>query len=561
MILGIDLGTSNSLVSFWDGENIQIIPNRFGDNLTPSVVGIDDNGDILVGSIAKERLVSHSELTVATFKRFMGTEKRYQLGSYEFTPVELSSLVLRSLKEDAETFLQKECKEVVISVPAYFNNLQREATVKAAELSGFVVKNLISEPTAAAMAYGFHKKEDQSVLVVDLGGGTFDVSLLEMFDGIIQVEAISGDSDLGGEDFTKLILNDFFKKNELKFNDLTAEDHSMIYKKAESLKKLLTLNTTASFKIELDNKSFTYELAQEEYKELCQVLLKKMRAPISRVLNDARMSINEINQVILIGGATKNPIVRNYLSKLFQKLPFSQIDPDETVGVGAGIQGALKKDRTMVNELMLTDVCAHTLGVNAVSHTSNGYIDGVFVPIIERNTTIPVSKRKTFYTLRDNQKQVEFSIYQGEYPMVKENLKIGEITIKIPPSKENTPIDCRFSYDSNGLLEVNVTDNNGKSSQLIIDSSSGKLTDEQINESLNKMRRLKIHPRDRSENRLLMAKLERLFVEMTGIEREQIQKLIVEFTQVLEEQDEILTKRYTANLKKTIDYFEGDEWL
>lgn len=561
MIVGIDLGTSNSLVSFWDGEKVQLIPNRFGENLTPSVVGIDDNGEILVGSIAKERLVSHAELTGATFKRFMGTEKKYQLGNYELTPVELSSLVLRSLKEDVETFLQQECDDVVISVPAYFNNLQREATIKAAELAGLSVKNLISEPTAAAMAYGFHKKEDQSILVVDLGGGTFDVSLLEMFDGIIQVEAIGGDSTLGGEDFTQIIIKDFLKKNDLVFADITVEVNSIIYKKAELLKRKLTVQLNDSFTLEIEGVSYTYELSQNEYKELCQPLLKKMKAPISRVLSDARMKIADIDQVILIGGATKSTIVRNYFSKLFKKIPFSQIDPDETVGIGAGIQSALKKDRTMVNELMLTDVCAHTLGVNATNQTINGYIEGVFVPIIERNTTIPASKSKVFYTLYDGQKQVEFSIYQGEYPMVKENLKIGELTIHIQPSKEGTPINCRFSYDSNGLLEVTVTDNNGQNNQLIIDSSNGKLTKDQISKSLKKMENLKIHPRDRSENRLLIAKLERLFVEKTGVEREQIQKLTIEFMQVLEEQDEILTKRYIAKLKKIIATIDGEEWL
>lgn len=560
-IIGIDLGTSNSLVSFWDGKTVQLITNQFGQTLTPSVVGVDDNGDILIGAIAKERLISHPQLTAATFKRFMGTDKIYELGGHSFTPVELSSLVLRSLKEDAETVLEQPCTDVVISVPAYFNNVQREATIEAAKLAGLTVQNLISEPTAAAMAYGFHKEADQSILVVDLGGGTFDVSLLEMFDGVMQVEAISGDNHLGGEDFTQVIVRDCLRELKLTGTVLPATTQSVLYQKAELLKHTLTTQLLGSFNFELEDKSYSYQLSREQYKELCEPLLARMRQPIGRVLNDGQISIQEINQVILIGGATKNPIVRNYFARLLKTIPYTQINPDEAVGRGAGLQAALKQDRSMVNEMILTDVCGHTLGVDSVNQTSTGYIEGVFSPIIERNTTIPVSKMKTFYTLRDNQDRVHFAIYQGENPMAKDNLKIGELDIKIPPAPENTPIDCRFTYDSNGLLEVLVTDQSGRSKQLIIESSPGKLTQKQMQESLTKLDALKVHPRDRAENRLLLARLERLYAETTGMMREQVQTLLFYFRGVLEKQEEILTKRTAAEITQQLDELEQGLWL
>ena len=560
-IIGIDLGTSNSLVSFWDGEAVQLIKNQFGQTLTPSVVGIDDNGDILIGAIAKERLISHPQLTAATFKRFMGTDKQYDLGEHTFTPVELSSLVLRSLKEDAEAFLKQPCTEVVISVPAYFNNVQREATVEAAKLAGLTVQNLISEPTAAAMAYGFHKEADQSILVVDLGGGTFDVSLLEMFDGIMQVEAISGDNHLGGEDFTHVIVRDCLSEHKLIGTVLSATTQSVLYQKAELLKHALTTQEAGSFEFDWEEHTYSYQLNHEQYKVLCEPLLARMRQPIGRVLNDGQITIQDIDQVILIGGATKNSIVRNYFARLLKTIPYTQINPDEAVGHGAGIQAALKQDRSMVNEMILTDVCAHTLGVDSVSQTSTGYIEGVFSPIIERNTTIPVSKMKTFYTLRDNQEHVNFAIYQGENPMAKDNLKIGELEIKIPRAPENTPIDCRFTYDSNGLLEVIVTDQSGHSKQLIIESAPGKLTSEQMEESFAKLNALKVHPRDRAENRLLLARLERLYAETTGLQREQVQALLFHFRSVLEKQEEILTKRTAADVTQQLNELEKDLWL
>lgn len=559
-MIGIDLGTSNSVVSYWDGGEIKLIPNRFGKVLTPSVVGVDDDGKILVGEIAKERLISHPQLTAAAFKRFMGTQKYYQLEKHSFSPTELSSLILKTLKEDAEEYLKEPCNEAVISVPAYFNNIEREATIEAAKLAGLDVQNLVSEPTAAALAYGLHKDVDQSILVIDLGGGTFDVSLLEMFSGVMQVEAISGDNQLGGEDFTQVIIQDCLRKNDLAEQLLSAELQAVIYKKAERLKIELSTQEKSKFTFEKEQTLFHYELTIQEYEQLCLPLLKRMRQPIGRVLSDGRIDSKNIDQMILIGGATKNPLIKNYFSRLMKIIPYTQINPDEAVGRGAGIQAALKTQQEMVNELMMTDVCAHSLGVEVVNQSVNGYITGVFEPIIERNTTIPVSKVKTFLTVKDNQNKVTISVYQGEHPMVKNNLKIGEFTSKLPPRPVDTPIDCRFTYDSNGVLEVIVTDVEGNDSQLIIESHPGKLNEEQLQESLKKMKDLKIHPRDRAENRLLLAKLERAYTEALGEKRQYIQHLIIEFQQSLDRQDDLETQRLSVKLLQQLNAMEEDQW-
>ncbi|MBO1305237.1 molecular chaperone HscC [Enterococcus sp. 669A] len=561
-IIGIDLGTSNSLAAYWDGQEVGLIKSRFGNHLTPSVVGIDDNGELLVGEIAKERLVSHPQKTAATFKRFMGTEKIYQLGEQHFTPIELSSLIIASLKEDAELYLQQPCEEVVISVPAYFNNIQREATMEAANLAGLKVLNLISEPTAAAMAYGFHKEDDLSILVIDLGGGTFDVSLLEMFEGIMQVEAIAGDNHLGGEDFTQVIVRDCLAENQLENESLPAAVHSVLYQKAETLKKELANQGKTGFDFTYQDTSYHYQLDRQKYEELCEPLLARMRMPIGRVLNDKRMAVEDIDRVILIGGATKDSVVRSFLAKLLRKIPYTGINPDEAVGMGAGIQTALKKDQKMVSEMMLTDVCAHTLGVESVRQMGDEWIGGVFSPIIERNTTIPVSKIETFYTVRDQQPKIRFGVYQGESPRVEENLKIGEIVIPLEPAPKDYPVDCRFTYDTNGLLEVLVTiQKTGKTHQLIIEESPGKLTKAEIKESLRKLEKLKIHPRDSAENRLLMARLDRLYAETTGEMRGYVQNMLLQFEAVMQKQDPQLVKKTAKELNQKLNELEKGFWL
>ncbi|MBF2475130.1 molecular chaperone HscC [Listeria seeligeri] len=557
--LGIDLGTSNSLVAYWKEDKPVLIPNVFGEFLTPSVVGVDNNGEFLIGKIAKERLTSHPDKTAAVFKRFMGTEKSFYLGNQDFSATDLSSFVLKSLKEDAEKFLGEICTEAVISVPAYFNNSQRKATIDAAFLAGLKVERLISEPTAAAIAYGIHEQKDTTLLVIDIGGGTFDVSILEMFDGVMQVIAIAGNNYLGGEDFTTVIIEDFLIKSSLKKDQLSAEEYASIYKQAEDAKQVVCKAGIA--KIVLNENEYT--LTEKHFEKISQSLILKLREPIIQSLKDADLKPVDIEQVVLIGGATKMPIIKCFVSKFLGKIPFMHINPDETVGLGAAVQAALKERHESLEEFILTDVCAHTLGVESVRQLSeHRYQEGIFSPIIERNTTIPVSRMEEFSTIYDNQRHVEMVVYQGESRNVKDNLKIGELEITLPlNTKKDSVLETRFTYDKNGILEILVKFvATGEEKQLIIQNNPGALSESELLERLEKLKHLKIHPRDRSENRLLLARADRIYQTSLGEKRKYVESLMIEFQQTIESQDEKKIQIQSENLKERLAKLEGVSW-
>ncbi|MDP4180575.1 MAG: molecular chaperone HscC, partial [Bacillota bacterium] len=389
--IGIDLGTTNSLVAYWTDDGPKIIPNVLGSNLTPSVVSVDENGEIYVGQIAKERKITHPQLTASSFKRFMGTEKVFQLGRYSFSPEDLSSFVIRSLKADAEAFFGSEVEEAVISVPAYFNDAQRKATKRAAELAGLKVERLISEPTAAAISYGLHlEKSETSFLVFDLGGGTFDVSILELFEGVMQVKSIAGDNFLGGEDFTDILASYFIEQHGFDINSLDNKALSAINKQAELCKYELSNNNSGKMVYTVNNRTFETIIDRSDYEKLVNNLLIRLRHPIERALRDAELTPKDLDSIILIGGATRMHVVRSVVSKMFGRLPNSNINPDEAVALGAAIQVALKERNEALSEVILTDVCPYSLGVNIAKDMGNGkHESGYFLPIIERNTPIP----------------------------------------------------------------------------------------------------------------------------------------------------------------------------
>lgn len=553
MNVGIDLGTSNSLISYWQEGAVTLVPNEFSNTITPSVVGIDDNGDVLVGEIAKERLLSHPHLTVSTFKQFMGTEKRYHLGELTFSPIELSALVLKKLKLNAESYIGEAVTEATISVPAYFNNMQREATIEAARLAGLKVTNLLSEPTAAAIAYGLHKDLDQTILVCDVGGGTYDVSLMELFEGIMQVESISGDNFLGGEDFTKVIVTDIIKQCELSEATLTNQERSLIYEKAESAKRSLEESgeITLKFRIKQD---YSYSLTLNHYEELCDSLLNRMKKPLVRVLRDGGLSLDEIDKVILVGGATKSVVIRRFITKLFKIFPFVSLEPDEAIAIGAGIQASMRSGEILQEEMMLTDVCSHTMGTEIVKETPTGFISGIYQPIIERNSPIPVSRELPFSTIVDNQTELLFGIYQGEHSRVEDNLKIGEVCIQLPKVPKGHVVTCRFTYDVNGILEVIVKDQKyNKSERLVIEEKPGSLSQQELVAALKKLDHLKVHPKDREINRLLLAKLDSLYVEHQGIIREQVSQMSVSFEFVLDKQDDKKIRKMQKEVTQFIE--------
>jgi molecular chaperone HscC len=555
--IGIDLGTTNSLVSYWTEQGPVIIPNSLGERLTPSVVSVDDNGEILVGQIAKERQISHPESSASVFKRNMGSKKVYKLLDKEFLPEELSALILKSLKEDAERFLGIPVTEAVISVPAYFSDSQRKATQRAGELAGLRVERLVTEPTAAALAYGLHHtKSDTKFLVFDLGGGTFDVSILELFNNIMEVRAVAGDNYLGGEDFTEALAAMFLKHHNKKSDEINEKEYSLLKKEAEVGKRAFSDSRVVTLSSKIDGELLECEVSLDDYEKSVKGLLNRLREPVERALSDASLRISDIDSILLVGGATKLPIIRSFVSKLFGKLAYININPDEVVALGAGVQAALKGKNAAFKEIILTDVCPYTLGTTVSVRKSHGhYESGHFLPIIERNTTIPVSKVERLYTVYDNQKVINVEILQGESRLSKDNIYLGELNIAVPAASAGTEaIDVRYTYDINGILEVEVTVvSTGTKKTVVIEKNPGHMTKEEIATRMEALASLKIHPRENHENKLIITRGERLFEENLGEARQEIGRLIREFEEILERQDPKEIKDARIRVKNIFD--------
>ena len=464
---------------------------------------------------------------------------------------------MKALKEDAEAFLNEKITEAVISVPAYFNDVQRKATKRAAELIGLKVERLISEPTAAAIAYGMYEKsEDIKYLVFDLGGGTFDVSILERFEDIVEVRALSGDNFLGGEDFKKGLMEYFLETHHIEKERLDCKLQSVLDKQAEQCKIGLSQKDSQKMCLTIEGQTYETIITEELFEIIIAPIVSRILMPIERALKDAKLRKDEIDQIILIGGATRMPIIRKLIAKLFRKLPCTNINPDEAVALGAAIQGALKEKKSIWNELILTDVCAYTLGVETGRREDD---EGYFLPLIERNTVIPVSYVKRLYPLYDEQTQLSIKIYQGESLKTENNIKLGELTIDLPfyGSIEDKAVDVRYTYDINGILEVEVTTvKTGKKKYLVIENTPGSMTEAEMKACLERMKQLKIHPREQTENKLLLEKGERIFEECLGEERMYVKTLIEEFQSVLDRQDPIQIKKAAQSLKLQLDDFD-----
>ena len=560
-IIGIDLGTTNSLVTcFKDGEPV-VIPNVFGEYLTPSVVSVDENGEVFVGNIAKERLLTHPQLTVSVFKRSIGSKKQYQLGQKTFTPEELSAVIIGKLKEDAEEFLGEKIEEAVISVPAYFNDTQRRATKTAGELAGLKVERIVNEPTAAAVAYGLHEKKDYTkYLVFDLGGGTFDISILEKYNNIMEVRAVAGDNYLGGEDFTDVLVSWFLKYHDIEEQELSLIEQGILRKSAELAKISLIDARSTTMSCTLGGESYSMPVTIEEYEKNCELLFARLRNPIKRALSDASILLKDIDAILLVGGATKLPLIKSFVTKLFGRFPPSHIDPDQVVAVGTAVHAALKERDEAIKEIVLTDVCPYTLGTNVVVYKPNGFFEaGHFFPIIERNSVIPISRSERLYTAHENQKNITIEILQGESRRTEGNVLLGEINIAVPQNRAGQEaVDVRYTYDINGILEVEVTVvSTGITKSIVLEKNPGVLTEKEIEEKLEALKELKIHPRDKDENRFLLARAERLYEEHVGDDRTFLSQEILMFESLLDKQDEREIRDYAVKLGEIIKEFES----
>lgn len=560
MIVGIDLGTTNSLIACFTEEGPKIIPNRLGKNLTPSVVSVDEEGNVYVGETAKERMSLYPDSVAQTFKRSMGTEREYVLSGKKFKPEELSSMVIRALKEDAESYLGEEITEAVISVPAYFDDKRRKATKRAGELAGLKVERMISEPTAAAVAYGLYDKtKDTRFLVFDLGGGTFDVSVLELYHNILEVRAVAGDNYLGGEDFTAVMAKLFLQKNKLQMHNLTEKEQVRLQRQAEKAKRAINHTDKVKMSLLCGEETKEAEITYKEYEEACNELLMKIREPVKRSLADAGLKLTDIDEVILIGGATRLNIVRDFLIRLFRKFPDTKLNPDETVALGAAIQAAMKERREEVKEVILTDVCSFTLGTEVVVEYEEGkFEDGRFCPIIERNTVIPASHTERLYTVKDNQEKIRVRVLQGESRFARNNLYLGELEVDIPKApKGRESIDVTYTYDINSLLEVEVkVVSTGVSRKLIIKGADNQMSEEEIKKRMEELAYLKIQPRDYEENRLALLRAERVYEESLGARRKNLDHYLTAFEAALNKGDHEEIRRTREELN---DFLEEEE--
>lgn len=562
MTIGIDLGTTNSLVAYYENGEAKIIKNRLGENLTPSVVSMDENNTVYVGKTARERKIKYPDSTVEVFKRAMGTEKEFILQGKKYKAEEIASFILKALKEDAQAYLGCEISEAVISVPAYFNDSQRKATKRAGELAGFKVDRIINEPTAAAVAYGITQKEANTrFLVFDLGGGTFDVSILELYHNIMEVRAVAGDNYLGGEDFTDVIYKLFIEKNEIDENKLSDKELAHIRKQANICKEQFSESNTSVMKCTIGDKVVEMSLSIEEYKKECSSLFDKIQRPVERSLKDAGIKLSQIDEVIMVGGATKLPLVRKFVGRLFGKFPNISLNPDEVVALGAAMQAAIKDRNEMLKEVVLTDVCPFTLGTEVVVDIDeNTKESGHFCPIIERNTVIPVSRRETLYTSSDNQTKVRVKVLQGESRFAKNNLYLGEINVTIPKAKAGEEsVEVTYTYDINSILEVIVkVVSTNEEKKLIIQREDSDMTKEEIEKRFEELSYLKILPRDEEVNKRLLFRGERLYEETLGYNRTILDRAITEFSRALDGYDKEKIADATEKFKKILDEIENE---
>lgn len=553
-IIGIDLGTTNSLGAVYRNGRVELIPNRYGSYLTPSVVSVREDGGILVGEPARERLITHPEMTASSFKKNMGTEEKYHLGGETFLPEELSSFVLRSILDDASRYLDgEEIEEAVISVPAYFHDGQRVATKRAGALAGVPVKRIINEPSAAALASYFDTQEEQLFLVFDFGGGTLDVSVVDCFDTMVEILAVSGDNRLGGDNFHEAMVESFLTEHGLRRSGISAKEYAILLRQAENCKIRLTTHETAKMTAVIQRETYQSHYDNERLMHDSGVIWKRIRSVLTRAMKDARLSVDEIDGIVLAGGSGKMPLVQSYLEQLFGQVPMVTGDCDELIAKGLGLICGVMERKDEVRDYILTDICPFTLGTATNNEADPAHL--YMSPIVERNTVLPCSRIKRFYTAADYQKEIRVEILQGEHLYAEDNQQLGELYTYVPSKKKGEEaVDIRFTYDINGILEVDVTVvSTGKTVSRVL---SQNMDEKELEERRKKLQELKVHPKDVTENKLILEKLEALYEEAAPDMRLQLKQYMSYFEQLLMAQRPRAIQNYREYLERIIAQLE-----
>ena len=501
-IIGIDLGTTNSCVAVMEGGKPTVITNAEGMRTTPSVVAFTKTGERVIGEPAKRQAVTNAEKTIASIKRHMGTDYKVQIDGKAYSPQEISAMILQKLKSDAENYLGEKVTEAVITVPAYFNDAQRQATKDAGKIAGLDVKRIINEPTAAALSYGLDNEEEQKIMVYDLGGGTFDVSIIEIGDGVIEVLSTAGDNKLGGDDFDNVITQymlDEFKKQE--GVDLSTDKMAMqrLKEAAEKAKKELSSATTTNINLPFITataegpKHFDMNLTRAKFDELTAHLVERTAGPVNSALNDAGMTASELSKVLLVGGSTRIPAVQDKVQQLTGKEPFKGINPDECVAIGASVQGGKLAGDAGAGDILLLDVTPLSLSIETMG--------GVATRLIERNTTIPTKKSQIFSTAEDNQSAVDINVVQGERQFARDNKSLGRFRLDgIAPARRGVPqIEVTFDIDANGIVNVSAKDLGTGKEQHITITAGSNMSDEDIDKAVKEAAEFEAADKKRKE--------------------------------------------------------------
>lgn len=559
-ILGIDLGTTNSLGAVYRNGKVELIPNRFGSFLTPSVVSVTEDGSVVTGQIAKERLITHPKDTAFSFKKNMGSDQKYNLGGKTFLPEELSGFLVSAIVEDAKEYMGEEIKDVIISVPAYFHDKQRVATKRAGALAGVNVKRIVNEPSAAALASYFDTQNEQLFLVFDFGGGTLDVSIVDCFDTMVEILAVSGDNHLGGDDFNEAVADGFLREHQLQRGNLSEKEYAILLRQAEKCKIALSTEKEVKMTAVLGGQTYQSVYTNERMMRESSAVWKRIQTVLRRALRDSRVEVEDIDAVILAGGSGKMPLVQSYMEQLFDQTPLVTGFSDQLIARGLGLVCGVMERKDEVRDYILTDICPFTLGtgVNNEADPKHPYMSA----IIERNSILPCSKIRGFSTAADYQSEVKIEILQGEEPYAEDNVQLGVVTVAVPKKKKGMEsVDVRFTYDINGILEVEVTVvSTGKSVKKVL---SQNMDEKELARRMKQLEKLKVHPKDMTENQLILERLQALYEEALPETRDRLMYHIRNFESTLAEQDPRRIRKYREFLEHMIaslehyDPFEG----
>lgn len=553
-MIGIDLGTTNSLASYWKDGEVQLIGDETGQVLFPSVVGYIEGEGLTAGRPAKERMTEHSGETVCSFKRFMGTDKKYILGGSAYTPMELSAMVLERIRRNAEFALGEEIEEAIITVPAYFNDKQRSDTKKAAKIAGLRVERLVNEPSAAALAYRMeYGEEDRTLLVFDFGGGTLDLSYVECFDNIIEIVAVAGDNYLGGDDIDRLAAEYFCRENGLQWDRLSPEEQASLKRASEAAKIRLESEPEVTMRLTAGGGEYQARLDHDILFQICMPLFARIRKLFLRLLKDAGARVSDVDELVMVGGSSRLSIVSRFLTELLGKEPVVAGDTDKVVAVGAGVYTGIRRRNEDIRDMMLTDVCPFTLGVECWHRGTDR--QGYMLPMIERNSTLPSSHCQHLVTLADYQKEILVRIYQGEEYYASDNLFLGEVRIPVEPKPAGQEgIDVYFTYDINGILFVEVVNSQNVRNHILL--ANQNLTKAELERCRRDMEQLLIPPIQREENQELLARLAAHYEKCTGRQREQTGYLIDWFTEGLQSSRQHIVRRTIQEVRRQLAAWE-----